>query len=44
MFQKKIRKDYENNYIQPGENPSKVILRYIQMMTLINSFNKIVPN
>ena len=41
---KKIRKDYENNDIQTGGNPSKIILRYVQIMTLINSFNQIITN
>ena len=38
---KKIREDYENNHIQPHGNPSKVVLRYIQIVGLINSFNQI---
>ena len=38
---KKIRKDYENNYIQPHGNPSKAVLRYIQILKLINSFDQI---
>ena len=38
---KKIREDYENNNMQRSGNPSKVVLRYIAIMTLINSFNQI---
>ena len=38
---KKIKEDYENNHIQPDGNPSKVVLRYIQIMTLVNSFKQL---
>ena len=39
---KKIKKDFENNYIQPSGNPSKQVLRYVQIMTLINSFSQTI--
>ena len=37
----RIREDFENNRMQRSRNPSKVVLRYIAIMTIINSFNQI---
>ena len=36
-----IKKDYENNNLQVYGNPSKFVLRYIQVSTLMNSFKEI---
>ena len=38
---RKLKEDYENNKIFKTNNSSKIILKYIQIINLINSFKKV---